>query len=212
MKVLIIDNYDSFTYNLYQYAGELLEDRLQTRFQLDVFRNDAISLQQIEAAGYNRLILSPGPGEPSDPAYFGICADILRGPAQQIPLLGVCLGMQGMAFAYGGRVVRAHVPMHGKTSAIRHDGRGVFEGLPTPLTVMRYHSLIVEQATLPECFEVSATAESEGGPAELMGIRHRSFPIEGIQFHPESFATEAGMQMVANFLFQAAPVQSPHSA
>ncbi len=203
MKALIIDNYDSFTYNLYQYAGELLEDRLGGGFQLDVYRNDEINVAQIEAAQYERIILSPGPGDPADARYFGVCADVLRGPARRVPLLGVCLGMQGMAHVYGGRVIRARLPMHGKTSAVSHDGRGVFRGLPSPLVVMRYHSLIVEAESLPDCFEVSSQTQPEDeSAAELMGIRHREYPIEGIQFHPESFATEAGLQMIANFLFR----------
>lgn len=203
MKALIIDNYDSFTYNLYQYAGELLEDRLGGGFQLDVYRNDEINVAQIEAAEYERIILSPGPGDPVDARYFGVCADVLRGPARRVPLLGVCLGMQGMAHVYGGRVIRARLPMHGKTSAVSHDGRGVFRGLPSPLVVMRYHSLIVETESLPDCFEVSSQTQPEDeSAAELMGIRHREYPIEGIQFHPESFATEAGMQMIENFLFR----------
>lgn len=203
MKVLLIDNYDSFTYNLYQYAGELLEDRLGGAFQLDVLRNDEISAEEVEARGYERIILSPGPGDPADPRYFGVCAEVLREPAKRIPLLGVCLGMQGMAHVYGGRVVRARVPMHGKTSLVRHDAQGVFQGLPDPLQVMRYHSLIVERESLPADFVITAETLPVGEePAEIMGIRHRRFPIEGIQFHPESFATEAGLQMIESFLFQ----------
>lgn len=203
MKVLLIDNYDSFTYNLYQYAGELLEDRLGGAFQLDVSRNDEIRVEDVEARGYDRIILSPGPGDPADPRYFGVCAAVLRDPAQRIPLLGVCLGMQGMAHVYGGRVVRARVPMHGKTSLVRHDGQGVFQGLPDPLQVMRYHSLIVERESLPADFIITAETQPVADePAEIMGIRHRRFPIEGIQFHPESFATEAGLQMIESFLFQ----------
>ena len=198
MNVLLVDNYDSFTYNLYQYAGELLEDRLE-RFRLDVFRNDEIDLSGVEKGNYDRIILSPGPGDPADPAYFGVCLDILKGPAQKTRVLGVCLGMQGMAFAYGGTVKRAKLPMHGKTSLVSTDGKGVFRGLPDELSVMRYHSLIVESESLPDCFEV--TSQTVDGEPELMGIRHREFPMEGIQFHPESFATEAGMQMISNFLF-----------
>jgi anthranilate synthase/aminodeoxychorismate synthase-like glutamine amidotransferase len=203
MKVLLIDNYDSFTYNLYQYAGELLEDRLGSAFQLDVVRNDEISAGEVEARGYERIILSPGPGDPADPRYFGVCADVLRTPAQKIPLLGVCLGMQGMAHVYGGRVVRARAPMHGKTSLVRHDALGVFAGLPDPLQVMRYHSLIVERESLPAEFIITAeTLPVADEPPEIMGIRHRRYPMEGIQFHPESFATEAGLQMIDSFLFR----------
>jgi anthranilate synthase component 2 len=199
MKVLIIDNYDSFTYNLYQYAGELLDER-GIPFRLDVERNDSISLKEIAQRGYERIIISPGPGDPTDRAYFGICSDVLLGPAKELPVLGVCLGMQGMAAVYGGRVCRAKLPMHGKTSLIRHDGRGVFQGLPDNLQVMRYHSLIVDRDSLPDCFEQTAVSLDSD---ELMGIRHRSYPhLEGIQFHPESFATEGGMEMLRNFLFQ----------
>lgn len=204
MKVLIIDNYDSFTFNLYQYAGEILENKTQP-FTLDVLRNDEIGLAEIARRGYERIILSPGPGDPADPAYFGVCSDVLRGPARELPVLGVCLGMQGMAHVYGGRVIRARVPMHGKTSPVWNDGRGVFAGLPDELQVMRYHSLIVERTSLPDCFEItSETLEEDPAEREIMGLRHREFPhLEGIQFHPESFATEAGMQMVENFLVQA---------
>lgn len=201
MKVLIIDNYDSFTFNLYQYAGETLEDT-GNGFQLDVVRNDELSISEIANRNYERIILSPGPGDPADPAYFGVCSDVLLGPAKEIPVLGVCLGMQGLAHVYGGRVIRAHVPMHGKTSPIRNDQKGVFAGLPAELEVMRYHSLIVERSSLPDCLELTAeTTEANESEREIMGVRHREFPrLEGIQFHPESFATEAGMQMVANFL------------
>ncbi|MEQ8351583.1 MAG: aminodeoxychorismate/anthranilate synthase component II [Leptospiraceae bacterium] len=198
MNVLIVDNYDSFTYNLYQFAGELLEDR-SGQFKLDVFRNDEIDLKGVESGAYDRIILSPGPGDPADPAYFGVCLDILKGPAQKTPVLGVCLGMQGMAYAYGGVVKRARLPMHGKTSLVSTDGLGVFRNLPQELSVMRYHSLIVEQESLPDCFIV--TSRTQEAESELMGIRHVTYPMEGIQFHPESFATEAGMQMIANFLY-----------
>ncbi len=205
MKVLLVDNYDSFTFNLYQYAGELLEDRLGSNgFTFHVERNDEIDIAEVERRQYDRIILSPGPGDPADPEYFGVCSDILRGPAKKLPVLGVCLGMQGMAHVYGGRVSRARLPMHGKTSNVRNDGRGVFAGLPQELEVMRYHSLIVEREALPDCFEItSETTEADESEREIMGIRHKEFRrLEGIQFHPESFATEAGMTMVENFLFQ----------
>lgn len=201
MKVLIIDNYDSFTFNLYQYAGEILEDS-GSSFTLHVKRNDEITVAEIARFGYERIIVSPGPGEPADPAYFGVCSEVLQGPAKELPVLGVCLGMQGLAHVYGGRVIRAQVPMHGKTSPVWNDGKGVFAGLPDRLNVMRYHSLIVERGSLPDCFEITAeTLEDDESEREIMGLRHREFPrLEGIQFHPESFATEAGMQMIANFL------------
>ncbi len=198
MKVLIIDNYDSFTYNLYQYVAELLED---TNSHVDVYRNDEISLTKIAQNHYDRIIISPGPGHPADPEYFGICADVIIHVSKEIPTLGVCLGMQGMATVFGGKVVPAKVPMHGKTSFIQHDEKGIFKGLPQNISVMRYHSLIADKNTLPDCLMI--TAESLD-TQEIMGLRHieyPNFPLEGIQFHPESFATEGGLQMIANFLF-----------
>ena len=196
MKILIIDNYDSFTFNLYQYVGEIFIDR-NKKFVLDVARNDAITIDQIKKRKYDKIIISPGPGDRSDPAYFGVCADILTEIGKTIPVLGVCLGMQGMAYYFGGKVVRAKKPMHGKTSTIKHDGKGVFKGLPQRLEVMRYHSLIAEKATLPECLRITAESLDTG---EIMGLRHATFPIEGIQFHPESFATDGGKLLLANFL------------
>ena len=196
MKILIIDNYDSFTFNLYQYVGEIFIDR-NKKFVLDVARNDAITIDQIKKRKYDKIIISPGPGDPSDPAYFGVCADILTEIGKTIPVLGVCLGMQGMAYYFGGKVVRPKKPMHGKTSTIKHDGKGVFKGLPQRLEVMRYHSLIAEKATLPECLRITAESLDTG---EIMGLRHATFPIEGIQFHPESFATDGGKLLLANFL------------
>jgi len=198
MKLLIIDNYDSFTYNLYQIAAELLQE---SGGVLDVIRNDELTIDQIRARGFDRVIVSPGPGSPDDPAYFGVCADVLT-KLENVPVLGVCLGMQGMAHCYGGRVVRAHLPMHGKVSTMEHDGRGVFTGLPQDLSAMRYHSLVVEPESLPDCFEVSARTyiDRDKGEFEIMGMRHRTLPLGGIQFHPESFATEGGSRMIENFL------------
>jgi anthranilate synthase/aminodeoxychorismate synthase-like glutamine amidotransferase len=198
MRVLIIDNYDSFTYNLYQYVGEILF-AVGEKFTLDVVRNDEITLAEIEKRKYDRIIISPGPGDPRDPKYFGVCADVLTKVGKTTPVLGVCLGMQGMAFYFGGNVVRAQKPMHGKTSIIEHDGKGVFSGLPQRLEVMRYHSLVAEKETLPDCFVITATSQDTG---EVMGLRHKTYPIEGIQFHPESFATEGGKQLLANFVRQ----------
>ena len=198
MKVLILDNYDSFTYNLYQYVGEILTARGEP-FTLDVVRNDEITLAQIQKRGYDRIIISPGPGEPSDRAYFGVCADVLTEVGKTTPVLGVCLGMQGMAHYFGGKVVHAVAPMHGKTSMIEHDGKGVFTGLPQDIEGMRYHSLIADKKSLPACFVVTATAKDGG---EIMGLRHTQYPIEGIQFHPESFATQGGKQMLKNFIDQ----------
>ncbi len=194
MKILIIDNYDSFTFNLYQCVGELLEAE-KTRFQLDVFRNDKIIISEIKKRNYDKIIISPGPGNPADKTYFGVCGEIITNIGRKTPVLGVCLGMQGIAHCFGGRVVKARVPMHGKTSVIRHDGKGVFKGLPQGLDAMRYHSLIAERKSLPKTLEISALADGE-----IMGLRHREYPIEGIQFHPESFATEGGKRILTNFL------------
>ncbi|OGG53082.1 anthranilate/aminodeoxychorismate synthase component II [Candidatus Kaiserbacteria bacterium RIFCSPHIGHO2_01_FULL_53_29] len=196
MKVLILDNYDSFTFNLYQYIGEILTAGGQT-FTLDVVRNDAISIDEIRKRTYDRIVISPGPGEPSDRAYFGVCADVLTIIGRQTPVLAVCLGLQGMAHYFGGKVVRAELPMHGKASTVTHDGKGVFEGLPQNLSVMRYHSLIAEKESLPACLSITATSNDT---QEIMGLRHTEYPIEGIQFHPESFATEGGKELLKNFL------------
>lgn len=200
MRVLIIDNYDSFTFNLYQYVGEILESRLKD-CTLDVFRNDDITLEQVRE--YDRIVLSPGPGDPSDRRYFGVCADVLLELGKTIPTFGVCLGMQGMAHYFGGKVVRALTPMHGKTSLIEHDAQGVFHDLPQGIEVMRYHSLVAEPSALPDCLAISAKAYTDDVQSdfEIMGLRHKEYPIEGIQFHPESFATEAGKKMLENFLF-----------
>lgn len=198
MKVLIIDNYDSFTYNLYQYIGEILTSK-DIKFTLDVVRNDVITLKEIKNKKYEKIIISPGPGDPSDPLYFGVCADVLTKLGKKISILGVCLGMQGMAHYFGGKVVRAKQPMHGRTSIIKHDEQGVFKGLPQNLEVMRYHSLIAEKETLPKALKITAQSKDT---EEIMGLRHTTYPIEGIQFHPESFATEGGKEILTNFLFQ----------
>lgn len=198
MKILIIDNYDSFTYNLYQYIGEILIAKNE-KFILDVVRNDVTTIQEIKKRIYDKIIISPGPGDPSNQAYFGVCADVLTILGKQMPVLGVCLGMQGMAHYFGGKVVRAKLPMHGKTSSIDHDKKGVFQGLPQNLEVMRYHSLVVDKASLPTCFTITAKSQDTN---EIMGLRHKDYPIEGIQFHPESFATEGGKEILINFLYQ----------
>lgn len=218
MKVLIIDNFDSFTYNLYQYVGEILQSKISTSkdFIVDVVRNNEITVAEIRKRNYNRIIISPGPGSPVDPAYFGVCGEVLMILGKEIPILGVCLGMQGMAYFFGGKIVRAKEPMHGKTSIIRHDGKGVFAGLPQGLEVMRYHSLVVEAGKLPACLEVTAVVLDSNeesriknqelrvkhGDVEIMGLRHKKYPMEGVQFHPESFETEGGKRMIENFLFQ----------
>lgn len=202
MKVVIIDNYDSFTYNLYQYAGEVLENS-GVGSQLDVIRNDEKTFAQIKEMGYDRIIISPGPGSPELKEYFGVCAEIIQNLGQTVPVLGVCLGMQGMAHVFGGKIVRAHVPMHGKVSQITHDAQGVFAKLPQNLEVMRYHSLVAEPESLPATLTVTAwCGEKNTASYEIMGLRHTTYPIEGIQFHPESFGTEGGKQMLANFLFR----------
>lgn len=197
MKVLIIDNYDSFTFNLYQYIGEIMVAK-NKKFTLNVFRNDEISTNEIEKGDYDKIIISPGPGNPADLSYFGVCADVITKIGKKTPVLGVCLGMQGIAHYFGGKVIRAKVPMHGKTSFITHDGSGVFKSLPQDLEVMRYHSLIAEKETLPDCLEITATVSDTH---EVMGLRHKVFPIEGIQFHPESFATDGGKILLTTFLF-----------
>jgi len=184
--LLMIDNYDSFTYNLVQYLGELGEE-------VRVFRNDAITLETIEALSPDRIVISPGPCTPNE---AGISMDVVRTFGGKIPILGVCLGHQSIGAACGGVVIRAPRLMHGKTSMIHHDGKTIFRDLENPFEATRYHSLVVERATLPECFEISAWTE-EG---EIMGIRHRENTIEGVQFHPESILTAEGMHLLRNFL------------
>lgn len=191
--LLMIDNYDSFTFNLVQYLGELGQD-------VQVVRNDALTLAQIRALRPAAIVISPGPGTPDE---AGVSLDLLREPLAGVPLLGVCLGHQAIGQAFGGRVVRAREIMHGKTSPIRHRGGGVFAGLPDPFEATRYHSLVVEQASLPACLEVTAwTERADGSLDEIMGLRHCSLPIEGVQFHPESILTEHGHALLRNFLAQ----------
>lgn len=197
MRVLIVDNYDSFTFNLYQHVGELLQEK-NRKFSVDVYRNDKIDIATIKNKKYDKIILSPGPGDPRDKAYFGICADILIELGKTIPILGVCLGMQGIAFYFGGDIIKAKAPMHGKTSMISHDGKGIFKNIPQRIAVMRYHSLVADAKKIPAVLKVTATAIDTN---EVMGLRHKYYPIEGIQFHPESFATEAGKILLKNFLF-----------
>jgi anthranilate synthase/aminodeoxychorismate synthase-like glutamine amidotransferase len=189
-RVVILDNYDSFVYNLYQAIGEL------TGAAARVVRNDAITIEELIAAEPTHLIISPGPGTPEDPAYFGVCrAAILRlGP--RVPTLGVCLGHQGIAAAFGGRVTRAPKVMHGKTSLITHEGAGLFAGLPSPLRVMRYHSLVVDPESLPSSLAV--TSRTQDGV--IMSVAHREWPIVGVQFHPESIGTQDGKRLLGNFL------------
>jgi anthranilate synthase component II len=189
MKVLILDNYDSFTFNLAQMVGT-------AGAQPVVRRNDALGLDDVRDLAPGRIIISPGPGRPDSGNWFGICSQVIRELGASIPILGVCLGHQGIAHTAGGRIVNAPQVMHGKTSEIRHDGHGIFRSLPSPLTVMRYHSLIVERDSLPASLQI--TAETDDGV--IMGLRHRDRPLEGVQFHPESIGTETGQQMIRSFL------------
>ena len=189
MKLLMIDNYDSFTYNIVQYLGEL-------GAEVEVFRNDAITLEGIAARAPERLVISPGP---CSPAEAGISVAAIGHFAGRLPILGVCLGHQSIGAAFGGTIVRAQQLMHGKTSVITTDEKGVFTGLPRQFTVNRYHSLAIERATLPDCLAVTATSED----GEIQGVRHRTLAVEGVQFHPESILTEHGHAMLRNFLQQA---------
>jgi anthranilate synthase component 2 len=184
--LLMIDNYDSFTYNLVQYLGELGED-------VRVFRNDEITLEEVGRLNPAKIVISPGPCTPNE---AGVSVPLIRGFAGRIPILGVCLGHQSIGQAYGGSIVHARTLMHGKTSLIRHDGKGVFRGLPNPFTATRYHSLVIARESLPECLEVTAWTDD----GEIMAVRHRSLPVEGVQFHPESILTEHGHDLLANFL------------
>ena len=214
MNVLIIDNYDSFTFNLYQYIGEILQTMDGDKAaNVIVKRNNEITLADVQAMNLDRIIISPGPGAPDDPAYFGICAEVIEVMGKTTPILGVCLGLQGIAHVFGGDVVRASVPMHGKVSSIRHDGAGVYQGLPQEIEIMRYHSLMVQADTLPNCLTVTAVvandahaelslAESALAGDEIMGLQHKDYPIQGVQFHPESFATEGAKRLLTNFLLQ----------
>jgi len=184
--LLMIDNYDSFTYNLVQYLGELGEE-------IRVFRNDAITIQGIRELGPERIVISPGPCTPNE---AGISVEVIRQFAGKIPLLGVCLGHQSIGAAFGGEIIRAPRLMHGKTSTIHHDGRTIFEGLSNPFEATRYHSLLIRKETLPQCLEITAWTDRN----EIMGVRHREFIVEGVQFHPESILTTEGKALLGNFL------------
>lgn len=189
--ILVLDNYDSFTYNLVQYLGELGQD-------VKVVRNDALSVAEIEALAPERIVISPGPCTPNE---AGVSLEVLEKLSGKVPILGVCLGHQSLGQAFGGKVVRARTIMHGKTSPIRHKGVGVFAGLPDPFEATRYHSLVVEKDSLPDCLEITAwTENADGSMDEIMGLRHRTLPVEGVQFHPESILTQFGHDMLRNFL------------
>lgn len=217
MKVTIIDNYDSFTYNLYQFVGEILTTEKNqgtiSDFEIVVKRNNQITLEELRESKPDRIIISPGPGSPDDEKYFGICAQVIKEFGKTTPLLGVCLGMQGIVHVFGGKVVKAPLPVHGKISPIRHDGQGMFKNIPDGLEVMRYHSLMGEAESLPACLKVTSvvgdinpsefaniTNITDEREFEIMAIEHKDYPIFGIQFHPESFATEGGKELIKNFL------------
>ena len=193
--LLMIDNYDSFTYNIVQYFGEL-------GVEVKVFRNDEITLAQIEALQPDYLVISPGPCTPNE---AGISMDAIKHFAGKLPILGICLGHQCIGQVFGGKVIRAQEVMHGKTSAIAHRGEGVFSQLNNPLQATRYHSLVVERASLPSCLEITAWVEKDGQPAEIMGLRHKDYAIEGVQFHPESILSEQGHELLKNFLTAGKP-------
>jgi anthranilate synthase/aminodeoxychorismate synthase-like glutamine amidotransferase len=188
--VFVLDNYDSFTYNLVQYLGEL-------GAEVEVRRNDQVEVADVEALRPERIVISPGPCTPQD---AGISIDLIRYFAGKVPILGVCLGHQAIGEAFGGKVVRAPHLMHGKTSEVTHDGKTIFRTLPTPMTATRYHSLIVEEKNLPQELEVSAWTTEKDGTRTIMGLRHKKFPVEGVQFLPESVLTDSGKRLIANFL------------
>lgn len=191
--LLMIDNYDSFTYNVVQYLAEL-------KAEVQVYRNDEVSLDDIRAKNPERIVISPGPCTPDQ---AGVSMAVIEAFTGQIPILGICLGHQSIGQVFGGRIVRAREVMHGKTSPIYHKGEGVFKGLPSPFTATRYHSLVVEKQSLPDCLEVSAWTQTEAGEMdEIMGLRHKDFMLEGVQFHPESILSEHGHAMLNNFLQQ----------
>lgn len=208
LRVLIIDNFDSFTFNLFQDVGYLLQKRNDNSI-VKVIRNNEWDLTQIQAWNPNRIIISPGPGNPADVQYFGICSQVILELGKTIPTLGVCLGMQGICHLFGAEITHAKVPMHGKLSPILHDNQGVYQNLPQSIEIMRYHSLVANPSTIPACLNVNSVIQIREGAslqellaegAEIMGVRHKEYPIEGIQFHPESFGTEGGQHMIHNFL------------
>ena len=192
MNFLIIDNYDSFVYNIAQYLGELGVDS-------KVIRNDKISISKIRQDSYDGIIISPGPGNPDEKKYFGVCSDVIRDLGSTVPIMGVCLGHQGIISAFGGRVTNAGRVRHGKTSPVRHTGSELFRGVRNPFRATRYHSLVGDKTLIPDCIKVTAVAEDDG---EIMAVRHRDYLIEGVQFHPESIMTEDGKKILGNFVAQ----------
>jgi len=190
LKVLVIDNYDSFVYNLVQYVGELGGETI-------VYRNDQITLKQAMKLKPDRIVISPGPGTPEETRYFGVCSAILQNMSRKIPTLGVCLGHQGIIYTFGGKIMSSKRLMHGKTSLIKHDGEGVFRGVKNPFTATRYHSLVGDRSSISSCLKITAESLDDG---EIMGVRHVAYPIEGVQFHPESILCEDGKLVIKNFL------------
>lgn len=190
MKVLIIDNYDSFTYNIYQFLGELGGNPA-------VVRNDQITIKNVKNSKYSHIVISPGPGSPDDPHYFGICREVILNFGRITPLLGVCLGHQGIISAFGGKIIRAKIIKHGKQSFIEHNKKAIFKNIKNPILGMRYHSLVGQKDAIPDCLEVIAISSDD---REVMGIRHKKFPVFGVQFHPESIGTEEGNKILMNFL------------
>jgi anthranilate synthase component 2 len=190
MKALVIDNYDSFVYNLVQYIGELGAETI-------VYRNDQVDLKQLAELKPDRIVISPGPGTPEDVRYFGVCTEILQTMSRTIPTLGVCLGHQGIIHAFGGKIIHAKRLMHGKTCTIKHDQKGIFTGVRNPFTATRYHSLAGERGSIPLCLQITAESIDDG---EIMGIRHIDYPIYGVQFHPESILCDDGKLIIKNFL------------
>ncbi len=189
-KILLIDNFDSFTYNLYQLLSEL-------GCEVDVIRNNGLGLEEISQKKYPHIVISPGPGTPENEKDFGVCKSVILELGKKTPILGVCLGHQGIISAFGGKIIRAKKPMHGKTDEIKHNGKGIFAGLKNPLRIMRYHSLIGQEESLPSCLEITAKSASDSA---IMAIRHKEFPICGVQFHPESIMAEEGRKMLKNFI------------
>ena len=213
MKVLIIDNYDSFTFNLYQLCGEILNKYLnQHDNKVIVKRNDELSITDINQINPDKIIISPGPGSPEQKKYFGICGDVILEKGPLTPILGICLGMQGIVNAYGGKIIHAKQPMHGKVSYLCHDKQGIHNNIPQNIEIMRYHSLIVDVKTLPDCFTINGVSHDTDfenvlpkfkditSQNEIMAISHNSYPIYGIQYHPESFGSEGGKEILTNFL------------
>jgi len=213
MTILIIDNYDSFTFNLYQYCGEILNEYdLENITEITVKRNDELTINDVKKLDPKKIIISPGPGSPEDKKYFGICNNIILELGPYIPILGICLGMQGIVNAYGGKIIHASEPMHGKTSFLLHDESGIHKNIPQNIEIMRYHSLIVDRKTLPDCFIVNGISQDHEVDQKLknlkkitikndiMAVTHKSYPIYGIQYHPESFGSEGGKEILRNFL------------